>query len=69
MRNNLQIFSKKIFFEKRENIYDFWKENKMKGGNKDTLLSGRDRYTAENYITTLIFPLIPFVFNVINGLF
>ena len=41
----------------------------MKGGNKDTLLSGRDRYTAKNYIRTLIFPLIPFFFNVIKGLF
>ena len=26
--------------------------NKMKGGNKDALQSGRDRYTAKNYITT-----------------
>ena len=42
----------KLFFEKGENIDVFWKENKMKRGNKDTLLSGRDRYTAKNYITT-----------------
>ena len=41
----------------------------MKGGNKDALQSGRDRYTAKNYITTWIFPLIPFFLNVINGHF
>ena len=32
----------------------------MKGFNKDALQSGRDRYTAKNYITTWIFPLYPF---------
>ena len=37
------IFSEKLFFEKRENIYDFLKGNKIKGGSKDTLLSDRDR--------------------------
>ena len=36
----------------------------MKGGNKDVLQSGRDRYIAKNYITTGIFPLLPFFFNV-----
>ena len=41
----------------------------MKGGNMDALLSGRERYTAKNYTTTWIFPLIPFFFNGINGLF
>ena len=41
----------------------------MKGGNKDGLQSGRDRYTAKNYVTTWVFPLIPLFFNVINGLF
>ena len=35
-----------FFFKKRD--YDFWKENKMKGDNKDTLLSGRDRYATKN---------------------
>ena len=42
----------KYFFLKRENINDFRKGNKMKGGNKDALLSGRDRHIAKNYITT-----------------
>ena len=41
----------------------------MKCGNKDALQSGRDRYTAKNYITIWIFPLISFFFNFINGLF
>ena len=27
------------------------KGNKIKGGNKNALQSGRDRYTAKNYIT------------------
>ena len=31
----------------------------MKGGNKDVLQSGRDRYTAKNY-TTWIFHWYPF---------
>ena len=35
----------------------------------DALHSGRDRYNAKDYITTEIFLLIPFSFNVINGLF
>ena len=50
--NTNEFFLKKVFFETRENIYDFWKENKMKGGKKDTLLSGRDRYAAKNFIIT-----------------
>ena len=41
-----------LCFEKRENFNVFWKGNKMKGGNNDALLSGRDRHTAKNYITT-----------------
>ena len=41
----------------------------MKGGNKDALLSGRDRYTDKNYITTWVFPLISFSFSVIKRLF
>ena len=44
-------FFEKILFEKRENIHIFWKGNKMKGGNKDALLSDRDRHSAKNYIT------------------
>ena len=44
-------FFEKLCFEKRENINVFWKGNKTKGGNKDALLSGRDKYTAKNYIT------------------
>ena len=48
--NNLQMNSirKKIIFEKRENISVLWKRNKTKGGNKDSLQSGR----TTNYITT-----------------
>ena len=41
----------------------------MEDGNKDALQSGRDRYTAKNYITAWIFPLIHFFFNDIYGLF
>ena len=58
------IFFEKICFEKRENVNDFWKGYKAKGGNKDALQSGRDRYTAKNYI-----PLIPLFFSVIKRLF
>ena len=66
--NAIEFFLKNYLLRKVK-IF-FWGEgNKMKGGNKDTLLSGRDRYTAKNYIRTLIFPLIPFFFNVIKGLF
>ena len=35
--NTNDFFLKTYFFEKMENINEFWKENKMKGGNKDTL--------------------------------
>ena len=66
-KNAIEFFLKNYFFRKRKIIF-FSKGNKMKGGNKDALQSGRDRYTAKNYITTRIFPLIPFFFNVINGL-
>ena len=45
------FFLKKIRFEKRENFNVFQKGNKMKDGNNDALLSGRDRHTAKNYIT------------------
>ena len=45
-------FFEKLCFEKRENINVFWKGNKKKGGNKDALQSGRNRYIAKNYITT-----------------
>ena len=48
----LMNFFEKLSFEKGENINVFWKGNKTKGGNKDELQSGRDRYTAKNYITT-----------------
>ena len=46
------FFFENLCFEKRENINDFWKGNKTKGGNKDALLSDTDRYTAKKYITT-----------------
>ena len=39
----------------------------MKGNNNNALLSGRDSHTAKNYITTLILPLIPLFFSVLNG--
>ena len=45
-------FFEKLYWEKRENINVFWKENKMKGVNKDALQSGADKYTTKNYITT-----------------
>ena len=35
-----------------ENIDVFWKGNKMKGGNKYSLQSRRDRYITKKYITT-----------------
>ena len=41
----------------------------MKGANKDTLQSGRDRYTAKNFIATRVFSMIPFFFNVNERLF
>ena len=50
--NANDFFFEKICFEKRENINVFWKENKTKGGEKHALWSGKDRYTAKNYITT-----------------
>ena len=46
------IFFGKLCFEIRENINVFWKGNKMKGGNKDALLSGRDAYTTKNLCHT-----------------
>ena len=60
-------FFEKICFEKREKINVFWKGNKTKDSNKDALYSGKD--TAKNYITILVFPLIPILFSVIKGLF
>ena len=44
-------FIGKSCFENRENVNAFWKGNKMKGGNKDALLSGRVKHIAKNYIT------------------
>ena len=41
----------------------------MKYGNKDALFTDRDRYAAKNYITTWVFPLIPFFFSFINRVF
>ena len=67
--NTKEFFRKIMFRKKKENINVFWKGNKMKGGNKDALQSGRDRQTAKNYIKAEIFPLIPLFFNVINGFF
>ena len=45
-------FFEKLFFEEREIINVFWKGNKMKGGNKDALQSGRDKYIVKSIITT-----------------
>ena len=39
--NTIEVFLKKMFIEKGENIFSFFEGNKMKGGNKDALLSGR----------------------------
>ena len=50
--NNNDFFLKKYVLEKEIILMFFWKVNKMKGCNNDALLSGRDRHTAKNYITT-----------------
>ena len=39
----LMNFFEKIYWEKRENIIVFWKENKMKSVNKGALQSGGDK--------------------------
>ena len=65
----LMNFLEKLCFEKREKINVFWKGNKTKGGNKYALLSGGDRSTTKNYITTWVFPLILFFISVIKRLF
>ena len=51
----LMNFFEKGCFEKRENINVFSKANKTKGSNKNALQSGRDRYTAKNFITPEFF--------------
>ena len=48
--NTVDFFLKNYLLIKGK-IYFFWKGSKMKGGNKDALQSGRDRYSAKNYIT------------------
>ena len=48
----LMNFLKNYVLKKGKIFNVFWKGNKMNGGNKDALQSGRDRYTAKNYITT-----------------
>ena len=50
--NTNEFFSKKLCFEKRENLNIFWKVNEKTGDNNDALLSGRDKHAAKNYITT-----------------
>ena len=50
--NTNEFFLKNYFLKKGENFNVFWKGNKMKGGNKDVLKLGRDKYTTKNYITT-----------------
>ena len=45
-------FFENLYWEKRENINVFWKENKMKGVNKDALQSGKDKFTTKKYIIT-----------------
>ena len=45
----LMNFFEKLFFEKRD--FFFLKGNEMKGGYKDALRSGRDKYIVKNYIT------------------
>ena len=57
------------FFLKKEGKMLMFFGNKTKGGNKYALQSGIDRYTAKNYITTSILPLIIFFFSVVNRLF
>ena len=66
--NTVEFFLKNIYWEKGKWFF-LMKGNKLKGGNKEALQSGRDRYSAKNYITTWTFPLISFFLNVINGLF
>ena len=68
--NTIEFFLKNYFLRKGKILFFWGKRNKMKGGNKDALRSGRDRYVTKNCIKTwLFFHLIPFFFNVINGLF
>ena len=50
--NTIDFFLKKNVFERKENVNVFWTGNKIENGNKDALLSGRDRYTTKNYMTT-----------------
>ena len=45
-------FFEKLLCEKRENMNAFWKGNKMKGMNKESLQSGKDEYASKDYIAT-----------------
>ena len=54
--NTIEFFLKKYLLRKGK-ILIFWKRNKMKGGNKYELQSGRERDSAKNYIPTLNFNL------------
>ena len=49
--NKNEILLKNCFLKNGKALV-FWKKNKMKGGSKDALLSGRDRHTAKNYVAT-----------------
>ena len=49
--NTIEFFLDNYLLRKGKILF-FFKGNKMKDGNKDALLSGRDRYTGKNYITT-----------------
>ena len=67
--NTNEFFSENYVLKKKENINDFWKGNKTKSGNKNALQSGRDRYTAKNYNTMRVFPLIPFSLVLLKDFF
>ena len=49
--NTIEFYLKNYLLRKGKILFFFfWKGNKMKGGNKNALQPGRDRYT--NYIIT-----------------
>ena len=69
LANEYYYFFVKLCFEIWENINVFWKGNKTKDGNKYDYNQAEIDITAKNYITTSVFPLIPFFFSVFNRLF
>ena len=50
--NTNDFFLKNYVLKKEKTLMFFGKEIKWKVKNKDALLSGRNRHTSKNYITT-----------------